>query len=196
MSDDSTEEYIKCHIARVRERLNVIIRILNKRAAMHDDSKLEEPELSLWKKMDIEKRYPYGSSEYLEKIQRNKKVFQLHYLKNRHHPEHYANGVRDMTLIDIIEMLCDWIGYKDHLSYSEATDMVHKQMVKYRMASKDDEEPNLLEQVMINTLFRYFSILTDFETEPDGVLEELDGPGPNDTKRKIYPPGHFIDFYA
>ena len=196
MSDDSTEEYIKRHIARVRERLNVIIRILNKRAAMHDDSKLEEPELSLWKKMDREKRYPYGSSEYLDKIQRNKKVFQLHYLKNRHHPEHYANGVRDMTLIDVIEMLCDWIGYKDHLSYSEATDIVHQQMVKYGMASKDDEETNLLEQVMINTLFRYFSIFTDFESEPDGVLEELDETSANDTKRKIYPPGHFIDFYA
>jgi len=31
-----------------------------------------------------------------------------HYAKNRHHPEHFARGTKDMNLIDLIEMFCDW----------------------------------------------------------------------------------------
>jgi hypothetical protein len=31
-----------------------------------------------------------------------------HYSNNRHHPEYFENGINDMTLIDLIEMLCDW----------------------------------------------------------------------------------------
>jgi hypothetical protein len=25
-----------------------------------------------------------------------------------HHPEHYSNGIQGMSLLDVIEMLCDW----------------------------------------------------------------------------------------
>ena len=31
-----------------------------------------------------------------------------HYANNRHHPEHWPNGINDMTLMDLIEMLADW----------------------------------------------------------------------------------------
>ena len=31
-----------------------------------------------------------------------------HYAANSHHPEHYENGIDGMTLIDVLEMLCDW----------------------------------------------------------------------------------------
>jgi hypothetical protein len=31
-----------------------------------------------------------------------------HYAQNRHHPEHHASGIAGMTLLDLIEMLCDW----------------------------------------------------------------------------------------
>ena len=31
-----------------------------------------------------------------------------HYANYRHHPEHFEKGINDMTLIDIVEMLCDW----------------------------------------------------------------------------------------
>lgn len=29
-------------------------------------------------------------------------------MNNRHHPEHFVNGMNDMNLIDLIEMICDW----------------------------------------------------------------------------------------
>lgn len=31
-----------------------------------------------------------------------------HYANNAHHPEHFPNGVNGMTLLDIVEMFCDW----------------------------------------------------------------------------------------
>jgi hypothetical protein len=31
-----------------------------------------------------------------------------HYCVNRHHPEHFVDGVGGMNLIDVIEMLSDW----------------------------------------------------------------------------------------
>ena len=33
---------------------------------------------------------------------------EIHYAKNRHHPENHRNGIKDMTLVDLIEMLSDW----------------------------------------------------------------------------------------
>lgn len=31
-----------------------------------------------------------------------------HYAENSHHPEHYQAGVAGMSLLDLIEMVCDW----------------------------------------------------------------------------------------
>jgi Family of unknown function (DUF5662) len=31
-----------------------------------------------------------------------------HYAANRHYLEHFANGVNDVTLVDLVEMLADW----------------------------------------------------------------------------------------
>ena len=47
-----TETYIKNHIKRVQNKLFKLIAALSIRLQEHDKSKLQEPELSLWKKMD------------------------------------------------------------------------------------------------------------------------------------------------
>lgn len=182
----TTKEYIKAHISRVTKHLNLFILLLAHRAYEHDQTKLGPRELPLWEKMDEEPRYPYGSPEYFDKIQRNQEVFKRHYAANRHHPEHYINGIRDMTLVDITEMLCDWLGYKDNISYKEATKIVSEQMLKYGIITKaeydqtiDDkyimsnEDPNILKVILLNTLKRYFAVLGGGEGVPDGVAEEL-----------------------
>jgi len=33
---------------------------------------------------------------------------QHHYENNSHHPEHFVNGITGMSLLDLLEMLCDW----------------------------------------------------------------------------------------
>lgn len=194
-----TEKYIKDHISRVRKRLNVFVQLLIRRAANHDKSKLEEPELSWWKEMDKEPRYSYGTPEYEDKMKRWKKLFDHHYKHNRHHPEHFKFGISDMTLVDLIELIVDWIGYKDIVTVADAIKVCEQQMVRYKF-------PEELRSIFTNTLIRYFSIMQTTEDVkgqvPDGITEELhidkDALTVNDpkTKNKIIPEGTFINTYA
>lgn len=175
MEQIDTEEYIKGHISRVRKHINTFVQLLLKRAMNHDKSKLEEPEFSWWKEMDSEPRYPYGSEEYKQKIKRWDKVFKHHYKYNRHHPEHYDYGVSEMTLVDIVEMMCDWLGYKDTITISEALKVCDEQMKRYNIS--DD-----VRQIIFNTLLRYYSLMGGFNPNydensymniPSGIIEEL-----------------------
>lgn len=202
----TTQEYIKAHIARVRSHLDIFIQLLYKRAINHDSSKLSPDELPLWEQMDLEPRYPYGTPEYKDKIERYKKVFDKHYGSNRHHPEHYPNGIADMTLVDIVEMLCDWIGYKNNVSYKEATKIVADQMLRYKIITEDEynrtidnnfavekDDPNILKVILMNTLNRYYAVLCHFDGEPDGVTEELKS---HETCKFHDLDNHIIDFYC
>ena len=87
-----------------------IIPILRSRALYHDRSKFEEPEKSTYDKyIPLLKNVKYGSDEYNEiRNKMHEEGLQHHYQENRHHPEHFENGVDDMNLIDVIEMVCDW----------------------------------------------------------------------------------------
>lgn len=146
--------------------------------------------------MDEEPRYPYGSAEYIDKIRRWKKVFDHHYKCNRHHPEHFLNGINDMNLVDMIEMLCDWVGYKNIMSIREAIKVVDTQMDRYGFS-------NDLRDIMKNTLIDYFSVLGGFNENqskynntPIGLIEEL---GINEEKIKNRKEGdyeHYIDIYV
>ena len=114
MATPTTKEYIEKHQNAVKRWLAHFSMILQSRAIKHDESKLQEPEYSLWKKMDEEPRYPYGTKEYSSKLKRWQHLFRLHWKdkRNRHHPEHFVSPVAEMDLMDMIEMLCDWLGYK------------------------------------------------------------------------------------
>jgi hypothetical protein len=50
----------------------------------------------------------YGSDEYKQLLAELKPALDHHYAINRHHPEHYENGIRGMNLVDLVEMFCDW----------------------------------------------------------------------------------------
>ena len=45
-----------------------------------------------------------------------------HYAHNRHHPEHYPNGIDDMSLLDYIEMLADWKAASERYKGGNLTD--------------------------------------------------------------------------
>ena len=110
MSYDSTVD-AKKHIKEIQKVLNyVMVKELEKRAKDHDQSKLHNPEKSCYDKyIPMLRTAKYGSKEY-EEI-RDKMLnegLKHHYEANRHHPEHFKNGINDMTLIDVVEMFCDW----------------------------------------------------------------------------------------
>jgi len=97
------------HIERVRNLLNICVVELLKRGQLHDQSKMASPEVELFTEY-TEKLAgtTYGSTEYDEYKAKMKPALEHHYANNRHHPEHFKNGVEDMNLLDIVEMLCDW----------------------------------------------------------------------------------------
>lgn len=97
------------HIETVRNYLNAVIAEFMSRAEKHDQSKLCPPEVEIIEKFTPKLRdSTYGSPEYLEFLIEMKPAIQHHYAMNRHHPEHFPNGIHGMNLLDLLEMLCDW----------------------------------------------------------------------------------------
>ena len=97
-------------IKRLNELLNKAAVELLDRAIVHDKSKLEQPEKDLYDKLTpLLKKASSNSDEYKDLSKQYKIAIDHHYKNNRHHPEHYKNGVNDMTLFDIIEMAMDWL---------------------------------------------------------------------------------------
>jgi len=98
------------HIYVVRNYMGILIKNLIDRSTLHDKSKLESPEVEIFDKYTSQLRsLIYGSKEYQECLKNMKTALDHHYKFNSHHPEYYNNGINGMTLIDLIEMLCDWM---------------------------------------------------------------------------------------
>lgn len=97
------------HIERVRNLINCFVGALLLRGEQHDQTKLAPPEVSLFTEMTPKlAACTYGSSEYEECRKALKPALDHHYASCRHHPEHWKNGVDDMNLVDLVEMLIDW----------------------------------------------------------------------------------------
>ena len=98
------------HIRKVGTLMVQIINRAFERALVHDDSKLREPELTLFNRYTPKlKLTDYGSEEYYDILKKMAPALKYHYTSNSHHPEHYEKGIKDMNLVDILEMLCDWM---------------------------------------------------------------------------------------
>jgi hypothetical protein len=97
------------HIGKVRLYMSRAIGMLLDRANIHDSSKLVEPELATFDEFTPKlAESEYGSNEYKANTAAMGEALEHHYAHNSHHPEHYENGIAGMSLIDLIEMLCDW----------------------------------------------------------------------------------------
>lgn len=108
MSYDSTQDTQE-HISKVQARIQIVVNELTIRAAHHDASKLVEPEKPGFDVLTLKLReLVYGSDEYKAALEEGKPTIAHHYAVNSHHPEHYENGIAGMSLLDIIEMVCDW----------------------------------------------------------------------------------------
>lgn len=105
---DSTQDTLR-HIFTVREHLDEILANLVRRGILHDASKLEDPEREGYDRLTTRlKDVTYGSEEYRAALDEAAETIAHHYAHNRHHPEHFPNGIADMTMLDLLEMLADW----------------------------------------------------------------------------------------
>lgn len=79
--------------------ISTVIKKLVERQFDHDNSKLESPELEIFAEYGPKlKDTTYGSNKYDTYLQEMKIALQHHYANNRHHPEHFQEGVKNMTL--------------------------------------------------------------------------------------------------
>lgn len=97
------------HIENVRRFIKLITDKLTIRGINHDKPKLESPEVEIFTEYTPKlAASTYGSPEYNEFLSEMRVALEHHYSNCRHHPEHFAKGINDMNLVDIVEMLCDW----------------------------------------------------------------------------------------
>lgn len=105
---DSAPDTLR-HSRRVGELMGQPIKELIDRSTKHDLSKTEPPEKAIFDEFTPKlKHSTYGSEEYRGFLEAMGEGLRHHYEHNRHHPEHFADGVDGMTLVDLVEMLADW----------------------------------------------------------------------------------------
>ncbi len=108
MTYDSRQETEE-HINQVKRRLHTVCVELRERGYRHDWSKLGPEEKPTFDRVTPKlKELTYGTDEYKASLAELGPALAHHYRENTHHPEHFADGVAGMDLLDLIEMYCDW----------------------------------------------------------------------------------------
>jgi hypothetical protein len=109
MTYDCTAD-VKEHIRKVAYWLDDVAHRLQGRAKHHDASKLQPPEKKCFDVYTPKlKELTFGTQEYKDALAAMGEGLAHHYKANRHHPEHFKDGINGMTLVDVVEMVCDWM---------------------------------------------------------------------------------------
>jgi hypothetical protein len=94
------------HIGFVKLALRTVTNALERRAEVHDLSKMRDDEFAGFSRINAAARVnKFGSPEYAEGMRRERATIDLHFSRNTHHPEN-----QPQNFLDIIEMVCDWWG--------------------------------------------------------------------------------------
>lgn len=138
------------HIDAVSSKMKKIADELVVRGPYHDSSKYYEPESTIYSRVSPKlKKTTYGSTEYNKIVDTELRPgLDHHYKSNRHHPEHFDNGVSDMDLVDIIEMVCDWKSANERDDTGDWDKALDHNLAKH---VKSDE----LRSIIKNTVDRY-----------------------------------------
>ena len=135
------------HRAHVADGLRIVREALDARVNVHDLSKLQDDEFEGYCRINagVREGAAFGSPEYKALMARERATIDLHFARNRHHPERPSllgkaaeaeRGLPDdftywqahdgaaMTFIDVIEMVVDWWaarrGYADPRPWPES----------------------------------------------------------------------------
>lgn len=140
------------HIQTVRKYICKLISAISDFGYKHDKSKLSEPELSVFNKVTPKlAKLTYGSDEYKEQLKEMDVALKHHYECNPHHPEHWENGIKDMDLVCICEMLADWKAASER---HDNGDIYKSIEINQKRFGYSDE----LASILKNTVKRYFEI--------------------------------------
>lgn len=123
------------HIHRVQHYLNGFIKELIDRGHIHDQSKLDHPEVEYFTEhTDALSKSTYNSEEYNRRTAAMKPALDHHYANNRHHTQFHKNGIDDMNLVDLLEMLCDWKAASERHNDGNINKSIEINGDKYKMS--------------------------------------------------------------
>ena len=142
---DSTQDTLD-HIDKVKEKLWWFEAQLRRRADVHDASKLEPQEKPYFDELSpLLAGVTYGSDEYKELLVRLGPALEHHYANNRHHPEHWPDGIDNMNLVDIVEMFCDWYAASQRHADGDISKSIEYNRTRFDM-------DNQLYRIFMNTV--------------------------------------------
>lgn len=140
----------EAHILEVIKNLHVFVKELLDRASKHDASKLESPELEGYAEADHLRDVEYNSPEYLKMLDELEPVIAHHYANNRHHIEHWKNGLEDFTLVDLTEMLADWKAATKRNKNGNILKSIEHNAKRFSL-------PPIITKILENTVKEYFN---------------------------------------
>jgi hypothetical protein len=130
------------HIKRVGTLLMEIVTDLQKRAINHDTSKFSESEFPYFAEETQKlKNLVYDSEEYKQSIKNLGPALEHHYSWNDHHPEYHKNGIKDMNLIQLLELLSDWRAASERHAGGSLNSSIDKNAARF---GYDENMVNLL----------------------------------------------------
>jgi hypothetical protein len=142
---DSRAETLK-HIRNVQALMTKAASALVTRAMEHDNSKLESPEVEIFDQYTgLLAGTTYGTDAYRELLEKIRPALDHHYGTHRHHPEHFQFGIADMNLIDLLEMICDWMAAAKRHNDGDVRRSIDINQVRFGY-------PDALKQVFLNTV--------------------------------------------
>ncbi len=161
---DSTGDTLK-HSLRVGALMGQAIKELVDRSVRHDLSKTFPPELGVFNRVTPRLQgLTYGTDEYRAALADMGAGLAHHYAANRHHPEHFADGVFNMTLMDLIEVLADWKAATERHTTGSLAASLDVQRERFGLSDQ-------LAQVLTNTA-AWFGWLDGVRLPQCGVLGE------------------------
>lgn len=142
--DSRPDTYAHIHV--VQQLLNRVIRDLLQRSEAHDQSKLHDPEVAIFDTYTPQlATTAYGSDAYKGFLAAMKPALDHHYAVCRHHPQHFAGGIQEMNLLDLLEMVLDWVAATQRLAGGDVRQSI--EINQARFGYSDD-----IKRLMINTV--------------------------------------------
>ena len=137
LEDKANNDETWKHIDNVIKLLTVVQSKIVERMLTHDRSKLDSPEVQYFTKFNSQlKALTFRSPEYEANLNNLRPALIHHYANNRHHPEFHKNGINDMTLIDLVEMLCDWYASSKRQHDGNIRFSIEKNREKYNISDQ------------------------------------------------------------
>lgn len=151
--DDEYVQDTQQHIELVRLFIGQVTTELEVRGDVHDASKFAEPERSIFSAGTSRRdSVEYGSEDYRKHMKTVEVALAHHYANNRHHPEHHEDGIIGMNLVDLIEMLCDWMAASMRDAKGDPNQVHHCIIVNQERFGYPDEMAVLLHNTVTHLL--------------------------------------------